>query len=209
MWETWHSIPGSGRPRPLGEGIGNPLQYPYLGNPTDRGAWQATVHGVAKESHTTAWLNNNKVTWTQIPGDPRCQAEILGLDLGCRMNHREARALDSQGLRGSEGHPFLPEGGRGLDQMTSRSLFQPQCCVVVIRQIAEKGNQGPWPEFLSLINLLHFQASSLRPQINLPWLPAGTEDLLTSSCSPGCEWEMGSSDWQRPWHGQRAAEPEA
>ena len=30
-----------------GEGNGNPLQYSRLGNPTDRGAWWATVHGVA------------------------------------------------------------------------------------------------------------------------------------------------------------------
>ena len=35
------------------EGNGNPLQYAHLGNPTDRGAWRATVHGVAKESDTT------------------------------------------------------------------------------------------------------------------------------------------------------------
>ena len=35
------------------EGYGNPLQYFCLENPTDRGAWQATVHGVAKESDTT------------------------------------------------------------------------------------------------------------------------------------------------------------
>ena len=40
------SIPGL-RKSP-GEGNGNPLQYSYLGNPVDRGAWQATVHGVAK-----------------------------------------------------------------------------------------------------------------------------------------------------------------
>ena len=40
------SIPGSGRS--LGEGNGNPLQYPCLGNPMDRGAWRATVHGVPK-----------------------------------------------------------------------------------------------------------------------------------------------------------------
>ena len=40
------SIPGSGRSP--GEGNGNPLQYSYLGNPMDRGAWQATVHGVTK-----------------------------------------------------------------------------------------------------------------------------------------------------------------
>ena len=40
------SIPGSGRPP--GEGNGNPLQYPCLENPVDRGAWWAVVHGVAK-----------------------------------------------------------------------------------------------------------------------------------------------------------------
>ena len=38
-------IPGSGRSP--GGGNGNPLQYPCLGNPTDRGTWQATAHGVA------------------------------------------------------------------------------------------------------------------------------------------------------------------
>ena len=36
-----------------GEGNGNPLQYPCLENPMDRGAWQAIVHGVAKEFNTT------------------------------------------------------------------------------------------------------------------------------------------------------------
>ena len=36
-----------------GEGNGNSLQYSCLGNPTDRGGWRATVHGVAKESNTT------------------------------------------------------------------------------------------------------------------------------------------------------------
>ena len=40
------SIPRSGR-SPGGRN-GNPLQYSCLGNPMDRGAWQATVHGVAK-----------------------------------------------------------------------------------------------------------------------------------------------------------------
>ena len=32
----------------LGEGNGNPLRYSCLENPTDRGAWRATVHAVAK-----------------------------------------------------------------------------------------------------------------------------------------------------------------
>ena len=40
------SIPGLGRFP--GEGNGNPLQYSCLENPTDRGAWQTTVYGVAK-----------------------------------------------------------------------------------------------------------------------------------------------------------------
>ena len=40
------SIPGLGRFP--GEGNGNPLQYSCPENPMDRGAWWATVHGVAK-----------------------------------------------------------------------------------------------------------------------------------------------------------------
>ena len=40
------SIPGSGRFS--GEGNGNPLQYPCLGNPKDRGDWRATIHRAAK-----------------------------------------------------------------------------------------------------------------------------------------------------------------
>ena len=43
-------IPGSGRCP--GEGNSNPLQYSCLGNPMIRGAWQATVHGVAKSDTT-------------------------------------------------------------------------------------------------------------------------------------------------------------
>ena len=40
------SIPGLGRSP--GEGIGNPLQYSCLGNPTERRSWLVAVHGVAK-----------------------------------------------------------------------------------------------------------------------------------------------------------------
>ena len=42
--------------RLLGEGNGNPVQYSFLGNPMDRGAWWATVHGVTKESDMTEQL---------------------------------------------------------------------------------------------------------------------------------------------------------
>ena len=44
-------IPGSGRSP--GEGTGNPLQYSFLGNPTDRGIWWATVYGVSEELDMT------------------------------------------------------------------------------------------------------------------------------------------------------------
>ena len=56
MPKTWDAglIPGSGRSS--GGGNGNPLQCSCLENPTDRGAWRATVHGVT-ESETT------QVTW--------------------------------------------------------------------------------------------------------------------------------------------------
>jgi len=41
--------------RSPGEGNDNPLQYSCLENPMDRGAWWATVHGVAK-------------SWTRLSG---------------------------------------------------------------------------------------------------------------------------------------------
>ena len=40
----------AGLRRSPGEGNGDLFQYSCLGNPMDRGAWQDTVHGVAKES---------------------------------------------------------------------------------------------------------------------------------------------------------------
>ena len=46
MQETWVLIPGLGRSP--GEGNSYPLQYSGLEIPMDRGAWQATVHGVTK-----------------------------------------------------------------------------------------------------------------------------------------------------------------
>ena len=51
-------IPGLGRAP--GDGNGNPLQYSCLGNAMDRGAWQATVHGVA-ESQTCLSTHANAV----------------------------------------------------------------------------------------------------------------------------------------------------
>ena len=60
------SIPGLRRSP--GGGNGNPLQYYRLGNPMDREAWQARVHGVSKELDMTYQLNKDyKEYWW-----PRC-----------------------------------------------------------------------------------------------------------------------------------------
>ena len=50
------SIPGSWRSP--GDGNGDPRQYSCLGNPMDRGAWQATVHGFTK-----TWLSSLGHDW--------------------------------------------------------------------------------------------------------------------------------------------------
>ena len=69
-------IPGSGRSP--GERIGNPLQYSWLENPMNRGAWWAIVHGVTKQLDTTWLLNNNKINefswaWEDSVSCPRSQ----------------------------------------------------------------------------------------------------------------------------------------
>ena len=55
-------IPGLGRSP--GEGNGNPLQYSCLENPMDRGAWRATVHGVAK---SRTQLSTHSLTQARVP----------------------------------------------------------------------------------------------------------------------------------------------
>ena len=57
------AFPGSGGIP--GEGNGNPLQYSYLGNPMDRGAWMAAVHGVTNDLDTIEWLNDNNI-WVLV-----------------------------------------------------------------------------------------------------------------------------------------------
>ena len=47
--------------RSPGGGNGNSLQYSCLGNPMDRGAWRAAVHGATKEQNMTERLNKYDV----------------------------------------------------------------------------------------------------------------------------------------------------
>ena len=67
-------------------GHGNPLKYSCLGNPMDRVAWQATVHGVAKSQTRLKWLSthplprevhNSAVTaWTLATGFPEFRSQL-------------------------------------------------------------------------------------------------------------------------------------
>ena len=72
------SIPALGRSP--GVGIGNPLQYSCLENPTDRGAWWATVHGVAESQtglSTHTHTQEIPQSWSFSPpfSPPRTHAE--------------------------------------------------------------------------------------------------------------------------------------
>ena len=75
------SIPRLGRFP--GEENGNPLQYSCLKNPTDRGAWWATVHAVARVRHNLVTKPHTQTTHTYFPPVPpshsrssECQAEL-------------------------------------------------------------------------------------------------------------------------------------
>ena len=61
------SIPGS--ERSPGEGNGNPLQYSCLENPTDKGAWWATVHRVSRVGHNLVTNHHHFPLWKVVgPG---------------------------------------------------------------------------------------------------------------------------------------------
>ena len=61
MWETW--VPSLGWEDPLEESMGTHSSILAWRIPLDRGAWEATVHGVCKESDTTERLS----TVAEIP----------------------------------------------------------------------------------------------------------------------------------------------
>ena len=57
-------IAGSGRSP--GEGNVNPLQYSCLENPIERGAWQATVHGIARVRHDLGTIPHHHTQWEKL-----------------------------------------------------------------------------------------------------------------------------------------------
>ena len=86
MQEAW--IWSLGQEDPLEEEMANPLHYSCLENPMDRGAWQATVHGVA-ELDMTDWVythahTTNTLDWVALTTDicfsQFWRLEVQGLD---------------------------------------------------------------------------------------------------------------------------------
>ena len=61
-----------------GEGNGNPLQYSYLGNPMDRGAWWVPVHGIAKSCTQQKQLSMHArlLIYSKLPCFPKHSCKL-------------------------------------------------------------------------------------------------------------------------------------
>ena len=68
------SIPGSGRSP--GEENGNPLHYSCLDNPVDRGAWQATAHGVTRVGQDLVTKPPPPLSWLHSPSTEILEKKI-------------------------------------------------------------------------------------------------------------------------------------
>ena len=80
MQETLEmQVPSQGRRDPLEKDMVTPLQYSCLENPMDRGAWQATLHGVAKNQTWLKWL-------TTIPPTRKVPQASYSHPSECRQN---------------------------------------------------------------------------------------------------------------------------
>ena len=75
-----------------GEGNGHPLQYAFLENPTDRGAWQVTVRGVTRVGHDLA----TKPAPKRVRG-LASEWEVSVKTARCSVPHHGDRALSVRG----------------------------------------------------------------------------------------------------------------
>ena len=94
------SIPGSGKSP--GGGNDNPIQCSWLGNPMDRGAWWATVYGVAKSQTQLEQLNYNmkasSVLWdSNLPETP--DSDLQARHLTSKGDHSLYSQFRHRGLK--------------------------------------------------------------------------------------------------------------
>ncbi|XP_070233538.1 interferon regulatory factor 9 isoform X2 [Bos mutus] len=163
-------IPGSGRCP--GEENGNPLQYSCLENPTDRGAWQATVHGVAEsQTHTTSCQLVGPLEGTGAAGlslsadysllltfiyNGRVVGEAQVQSLDCRLVAEPSSSQCSMEQvifpkpdPREPAHRLLNQLQRGvLLASNSRGLFVQRLCPIPISWNAPQMPPGPGPHLL-------------------------------------------------------------
>ena len=97
--------------RSPGEGHGNPLQYSYLENPIDRGAWQATVHGVAK-------------SWTQLSDLAQSASGVNIHTAAGRLSHeRLSPLLGSAVLAGTPDQNRNRLATQSVQYFTEQTLY--------------------------------------------------------------------------------------
>ena len=157
-------IPGWGRSP--GGGNGYPLQYSYLGNPTDRGAWWATVHGVAKSQ---TWLRDWTATITllispnlKLLGHQRQEAKVfdlIGTGTGRELAHSVSICSPLASTPARLWHPPRLESSR----KSTCFPVQPLCCFLSTILGIREPSQGQVTCLFSNWGISQFQASLPAP----------------------------------------------
>ena len=147
MEDSKHPITTSQRfflGRSPGEGNGNPLQYSCLGNPMDRGAWQATVHGVAK---SRTHLSEHKSSpcwlcfyWNPSPSFPAFLPIFTSLILPFSALHPLPTLAIRQSHYQTSLTPFLPLCILPDQLIPERNPITYQCIGCSIGILASLGN---------------------------------------------------------------------
>ena len=127
------SVPGLGRSP--GGGPGNPLQYSCLENPTDRGPWRATVHGVAKKCLLGC------SPWSRKESDTACRGEecfnqfSVPAPLSLGPSLISAPFLSHLCFKMASSLVYLYRPGRGQEEGSAQSLQHlargPKLCCIL------------------------------------------------------------------------------